>query len=65
MILRCRLQEDGPGASVRNPAFIEAARAAGLPIVESDLAYALVPQDDREKKVFLELARCARLAMMK
>lgn len=45
MILRCRLQEDGPRASVRNPAFIEAAHAAGVPIFESDFAYALVPQD--------------------
>ncbi len=58
------LQEDGPRASVRNPAFIKEARAAGLPVVESDLAYALIPQDDREKEAFRELARCARLAMM-
>ncbi len=58
------LQEDDARESVRNPAFIEAAGAAGLPIVESDLAYALVPQDDREKEVFRELSRSARLALM-
>ena len=58
------LQEDNARESVRNPAFIDAARAAGLPVVESDLAYALVPQDDSEKEIFRELARCARLAMM-
>ncbi len=58
------LQDDDARESVRNPAFIGAARAAGLPVVESDLAYALVPQDDSEKEVFRELSRCARLAMM-
>ncbi len=58
------LQEDSARESVRHPSFIEAARSAGLPVVDSDLAYALVPQDDSEKEVFRELARCARLAMM-
>jgi hypothetical protein len=58
------LQDDRARESVRHPSFIEAARSAGLPVVDSDLAYALVPQDDSEKAVFRELARCARLAMM-
>ena len=64
--LKCSawLQEDNVRESVRNPAFLGAARAAGLPVVESDLAYALIPQDEGEKEVFRELSRCARLAMM-
>jgi hypothetical protein len=58
------LQENGIRESVQCPAFIEAARAAGLPVVVADLDYALVPRDDREKEVFRGLAQHALLALM-
>ena len=58
------LQENSVRESVRCQAFIEAARAAGLPVVVADLDYALVPRDDREKEIFRGLARYALLAMM-
>ena len=58
------LQEDSVRESVRCPAFIETARAAGLPVVAADLDYALVPRDDREKEVFRGLNQHALLAMM-
>lgn len=58
------LQENSVRESVRCQAFIEAARAVGLPVDVADLDYALVPRDDREKEVFRGLARYALLAMM-
>ncbi len=58
------LLEEAARVSVRDQAFIDAANAAGLPLVAADLDYALVPLNDREEAVFRELTRCARLAMM-
>lgn len=58
------LQIDSVRESVRRPVFIDAARAAGLPLVMADLDYALVPRDDRENEVFSELVRHALLAMV-
>ncbi len=58
------LKTDRVRESVRSEAFIASARAAGLPVVKTDLDYALVPQDDHQKEVFRGLARHVLVAMI-